>query len=235
MSLDERLRSGLRTMAEPVQDSERALHAFREKEYPRRARRRVLESVGAVLAAAAIVAGSTAIVHNLSRRPAGYISRPPGMPTCTHDDLRISTAYGARGTVDIEYAYTSVHKPCWVDQRIRLTIRASTGVLGPATTLPVDIDGNGSAIRIRGVVPAYGFDKQPTLGSPVVGATWRWTNWCGTFRDLTFEFAPIKDAFTYQFMLDKAPAGTCTDKAERSQLQPLGSVDELIVSSGFGG
>ena len=132
MSLDERLRTELRTIAEPVQDSERALHAFREKEYPRRTRRRVLESVGTVLAAAAIVAGSTAVVHSLSSRSAGYVSRPPGMPSCTNDDLRISTAYGPGGMVDIEYAYTSVHKPCWVDQRIRLTIRASAGVLGLA-------------------------------------------------------------------------------------------------------
>jgi len=222
-------------MAESVQDSERALHAFREKAYARRTRRRVLESVGTVLAAAAIVVGGTTVVRNLSSRPAGYVSRPPGMPTCSNDDLRISTAYGAGSTVDIEYAYTSVHKPCWVDQRIRLTIRASVGVLPPATTLPVDIDGNGSAIRIRGVVPSYGFGKQPTLGSPVVGATWRWTNWCGGFRDLTFEFSPIDDAFTYQYMLDRAPAGTCADRAVRSALQPLGSVDQLVVSSRFGG
>ena len=231
MSLDERLRSGLRTMAEPVQDSERALYAFREKAYPRRARRRVLESVGAVIAAAAIVAGGTVVVRNLSNKSTGYVSRPPGMPLCVNDNLQIATGYGGGPTMEIEAAFTAVHKECWMDETIQLTI--SKG--GNVPLLQAQVLGNGSTIHLRGVVPVARAGH-PAAGADVLGARWGWRNWCGADMNPFFEFRPLSQGFTYSYRTDSAPSyATCTDRTKRSELVSLGQVSEMIDAQPFTG
>jgi hypothetical protein len=226
MSLDERLQSGLRTTAEPAQDSERALHAFRGKAYSRRGRRRMFESVGAVVVAAAIALGSTAVVSKLSSKATGYVSRPPEMPTCSHDDLILSPTFSAGPAVVVEYAYTSVHKPCWIDEQIRLTLSGTRGVLSQTGSFPLNVIGNGSIIRIRGIVPAYGFNKSPTLGSPVLGIAWQWTNWCGDLHDTVFQFDPLKNGEVFQYLMEKQPSHSCADKSKPSELRPRGGVTE---------
>lgn len=235
MSLDEKLRSGLRTIAEPVQDSERALYAFKEKAYPRRARRRVFESVGAVLAAGAILAGSTAVVRNLSKQtPSQLASRPPGMPTCTNDTLKITAGFTGGPVMAIETAFTSLGKECWIDDRVRLTI--SSNGFGGNDPLASLIQGNGSVIRVRGVVPVGSVNGHPSEGARVLGARWGWKNYCGKVTNPFFEFTPLSDAFSYTHQLAQAPRFVeCVDRSKPSELVPLGQVAEMNDATPFTG
>ena len=232
MSLDERLRNDLRTLADPTDNTELQLAAFRRNAYPRRTRRRVLESVGSVLAAAAIIAGGTAVVRTLSNRPAGYAARPPGMPTCSNENLHLSTGLTGGPTMAVETALNAVRTPCWVDVRVRLTITRN-GSTDQSNAEPLPIEGNGSIIRLRGVVPV-GPIGHPSAAANVLGVRWAWSNWCGHVKSMFFEFKPLGSGFSYINSLGYGPTiATCVDKSKPSVLRPLGQVNEMNDATPF--
>lgn len=232
MSLDERLRSGLRTMAEPVQDSERALHAFREHAYPRRARRRVLQGIGAVVVVGAIALGATTVTRNLAGRPNGYIERPKGMANCTNENLHLSSGLSGGPEMTIQTALTAVRTPCWVDVPVRLTITRN-GSTAQFTADPLPIQGNGTTIRLRGVVPV-GPLGHPAAAAPVLAVSWAWTNWCGHIKSMFFEFKTLDDGFSYINSLGWAPGNaTCVDSSKPSVLKPIGQVIEMFDATPF--
>ena len=236
MSLDDRLRSGLRTLAEPEQDTERALTAFRERAYPRRARRRIFEVVGATLAVAALAVGVTAVLRITPKKSAGFVnpSRPAGMADCANDDLKITTAYDTSLTDEtIVFRFTSVHKPCWVNEKIGVTFTQrnpakSAGIQG-AGILPVQ-GFHSAPVTMQGVVPA----GRPT-GNERHGLTvsWLWTNWCGdgsgpfvTFADYSAQ--GVKSDFTYTYNIPSVPS--CTDRSKPSVLR-AGASDTSIAGA----
>ncbi len=229
MSLDDRLRSGLKTLADQTDNTELQLAAFRRGAYARRARRRVFEGIGAVAVATAIAVGATAVVRNIASKPAGYVERPKGMPTCTNDNLHRVGSYGAGPRSVLESGFTAVRTPCWVDDVLRLTI-TDNGMTSQFNVAPLPIQGNGSTIRLRGVVPLR--PEGNLVGAvDVLGVGWEWTNWCGAITRPFFEIKALSGN-TDLGELDNVPSNaTCTDRSKPSVLRPLGQVTEIVVGS----
>ena len=214
MSLDERLRSGLQTMVEPAGDAERALTAFREHAYPRRARRRVLEAVAGGLAAAAIVAGATTAVVNSAEKRPGFITHiPSDAPACREADVQSVT--GAGDADSFSLSVFSTKGACKIDETFVPFV--TSNALRFVSLEPVhllEIRGNNVPIGLTGIVPAESSNAMLTI-------SWTWTNWCGPDRSFTLSFHRIsgqtevlKDAFASSGTFASVPA--CIDPSKPS-------------------
>ena len=229
MSLDERLKSGLRTLAEPAEDNERALNAFREHAYPRRSRRRVFEAVGTTLAVAALAVGVTAVLRVSPKKSAGFVSptRPAGIADCTNDDVKVSSAFGLGGTEAILFSLTAVHEPCWYDKTVRLTITQKNPShytnIADAGVLPVRA--NPSVIELKGVVPKSTHSGNETNG---LSLSWKWSNWCSETLIPSFQI----DTYTNEssvggFGWEYPTPPPCTDASKPSTLD-LGADKDVL-------
>ena len=180
MSLDERLRGDLRRMAEPVQDTQRALEAFREHAYPRRARRRIIEGIGATLAAAALIAGVTATLLNSTRKASFIIPGPGDAPLCRASDVQAVTEGLDHNQFGL--GFISSKATCRIDETVAPKVTSNR--LSFVTTAPVhllDVRGNGGPVKFTGIV---------SPGSEL-SIVWTWTNWCGPDRSFSLSFNRI--------------------------------------------
>jgi hypothetical protein len=213
MSLDDRLRNGLRTMEPLESDPARALEEFRASAYPRRTRRRVMQVIAGTVAAVALIAGvTTAVAVKANKKPGFIHPAPEAFPVCHAGDTQ--AVIGADGPVvsgrSTAYRITlevyTIQKACRIDETIAPTITANIfengGLAGLNThQAPVlAIQGNESPGRLVGVVPTR--SEKTTLS-----LAWTWTNWCGQDRSYSFSLRRVSGSTN---TLESLEGGTAT-------------------------
>src|SRR5438270_3814447 len=114
MSLDDRLRSGLRTLETAPEDALQRLAEFRRRAYPRRARRWVAQGVAGMIIVAALAFGIGALALHQPKGSGGFVTgQPKGVPNCSESDLKIMTEFGTAPTELVAFGYASNTRPCW--------------------------------------------------------------------------------------------------------------------------
>jgi hypothetical protein len=219
MSLDDRVRQGLRTLEGPEVDPARELGRFRGSAYPRRARRHVLQGIAGGIAAVALAVGLTTAVTNAARKGTDFINPgPKGVPACAPGDTQGAIDSGMGGGVDaITFGVTNVSpKACWIDETVTLTISHNGNATGNAVLAEIlPIQGNGASIHLVGVVPAA---SKPASELEV---TWLWRNWCDKGTSFFFEFWEYKGTTRNPLSngTDFAPSvPACTDRSKPSTI-----------------
>ena len=179
MSLDDRVRSGLRAFEDQPPDATVDWDRFSAWAQRRRARRRAFESVAALLLVGALAAGGIAIAARSTPQLPGFIRPiPKDLPACGRDLNIIYEVYLG----DVEFGLGGnalTKKSCTIDGKVRLSITSPSGQ-------PLPIQGNGQVQIIRGVVP-------PSGGRPGIGVDWQWSNWCGAQNQALYVFVGFDD------------------------------------------
>src|SRR5439155_3109251 len=226
--------------AEPEQDTERALTAFRERAYPRRARRRIFEAVGTTLLLAALVVGIGAAFNVKAQKVPKFVTgtRPAGMADCATGDVKVSSAFGLGQTEAILFDLTALRQPCWFAKNVRLTITQNNpsnfSRAAEAGILPVQT--NPSVVELKGVVPKSTHSGNETDG---LGVSWTWSNWCSATIIPFFQIETYTDersisGFGWEYpapppCINGSKPSTLELGADKNVLQSARSIDERGV------
>ena len=227
MSLDDRLRSGLRTLETAPEDAQQRLAEFRRRAYPRRARRWVAQGVAGMIVAAALAFGISSLALHQAQGSGGFVNKQPkpkGVPNCTPSDLHFMFDYSTGPAGLVSFGYASSTRPCWIDQSITVAITGN-GFADLKAGRLFAVSGNNSAIRLRGVVPTPNADARAIQG---LGISWEWSNWCGSATRAYFVFFETgKHLQIADDMLEMDPAPNtprCVDRSKPSVLTSAPSV-----------
>jgi hypothetical protein len=232
MSLDDRVRNGLRALEDQLPDATSDWGRFNAWAQRRRARRRAFESVAALLLVGALAAGGIAIAARSTPQLPGFIRPvPKGLPACGRD-LNVIYEVGGEKIEAVEFGLGGnalTKKSCTIDGKVRLSITSPSGQ-------PLPIQGNGQVQIIRGVVP-------PSGGRPGVGVDWQWSNWCGAQNQAFYVFVGFDDPAlagsrrTIDAGTDPKISNTpsCVDRAKPSVLRAVPWVPPLDLGIRTGG